>query len=122
MALEPVSSSTTGIALAAGTITITGSVFGVQYEALLAGFFGGLCYITYSPPTKKIRLAATLVAASLMAGFFAPIIQVGLLNYLPWLKEVNETALRIGVAAWIGLAGQSVLPAILSKLNKKIEE
>lgn len=117
---EPVSSTTTGIALAAGTVTITGSVFGVQYEALLAGFFGGLVYITYSPPTSKMRLAASLVAASLSAGFFAPIVTVGLLNYLPWMEKVAESALRIGVAAWIGLAGQSALPFILSKLNKKI--
>lgn len=122
MALEPVSSSTTGIALAAGTITITGSVFGVQYEALLAGFFGGLCYITYTPPASKMRLASMLAAASLTAGFFAPILTVGLLNYVPWLEKVSETALRIGVAAWIGLAGQSALPFILSKMNKKIAE
>lgn len=122
MALEPVSSTTTGIALAAGTITITGSVFGVEYEALLAGFFGGLCYITYTTPTTKIRLAAMLATASLTAGFFAPILTVGLLNYLPWLEKVNEVALRIGVAAWIGLVGQSAMPYILSKLNKKIAE
>lgn len=122
MALEPVSSTTTGIALAAGTVTITGSVFGVEYEALLAGFFGGLCYITYMPVTSKLRLAATLAAASLTAGFFAPICTVGLLNYLPWLAKVGEDALRIGVAAWIGLAGQSAMPFLLAKLNKKIGE
>lgn len=118
---EPVSSTTTGIALAAGTLTITGSVFGVQYEALLAGFFGGLCYLTYVPPAGRLRLAASLAAASLMAGFFAPIITVGLLNYFPWLSKAGEITLRIGVAAWVGLVGQSALPAILRKLNKKIE-
>lgn len=122
MALDPVSSSTTGIALAAGTVTLTGSIFGVEYEALLAGFFGGLCFITYTPATTKLKLAATLVASSLMAGFFAPIVSVGLLNYFPWLKEVSESALSIGVAAWIGLASQSAVPYLLAKLNKKIGE
>lgn len=120
MAFDPVSPPASAIALAAGTITITGSIFGVQYEALLAGFFGGLCYITYTPPATKLRLAASLAAASLLAGFFAPIMLVGLLNYISWLEKVNESALRIGVAAWIGLTGQSALPFILSKLNKKI--
>ncbi len=119
---EPVSTTaTTGIALAAGTLTISGSILGVQYEALLAGFFGGLCYLTYIPPTTKLRVATSLAVSSLMAGFFAPILTVGLLNYLPWLVQAGETTLRIGVAAWVGLAGQSALPAILSKMNKKIE-
>lgn len=120
MALDPVSPPASAIAIAAGSITITGSIFGLQYEALLAGFFGGLCFVTYAPPATKGRLAASLLAASLMAGFFAPIILVGLLNYVSWLAQVNETALRIGVAAWIGLAGQSSLPFILSRVNKKI--
>lgn len=121
MPIEPVSTSTAGIALAAGTITLTGSVFGVQYEALLAGFFGGLCYLSYVTPATKLRIATSLATASLLAGFFAPFLTVGLLKFLPWLSEVGD-GLRIGVAAWVGLAGQSAMPFILAKLNKKIGE
>lgn len=118
---EPVASATTGIAIAAGTLTITGSILGVQYEALLAGLFGGLCYLSYSPTVSKLRLSVNLATSSLMAGFFAPILMVGVLNYFPYLSKAGETPLRIAVAAWIGLVSQSAVPFLLKKLNKKIE-
>lgn len=120
MALEPVSSTTTGIALAAGTVTLTGSIFGVQYEALLAGFFGGLCYLTYAPPTTKLKIAGSLATSSLMAGYFAPILAITAKHFLPWLSTVAEAPLRIATAAGIGLLGQSLLPAIIKKLNSVI--
>ena len=120
MALEPVSSTTTGIAVAAGTITITGSIFGVQYEALLAGFFGGLCYLTYAPSMTKGRITLALVTSSLMAGYFAPILAAGVHHYLPWTQDLAEGPMRIAAAAGIGLMGQSVIPAIVGKLNSWI--
>lgn len=122
MAIETVSSTTAGITLGAGTIALTGSIFGVQYDALLAGFFGGLCYLTYSPVAPaRLRIATTLTAASLMAGYFSPLLSLGLLHYLPWLHQASDTALRLATAAWIGLAGQSAGPVILNRLNKLIK-
>jgi hypothetical protein len=122
MALEPVSSTTTaGIAIGAGAITITGSIFGVQYDALIAGFFGGLCYLTYIPQTSKLKVASSLLTASLMAGYFTPILSAALAHYFEWLQDISSGAFHIGVAAWIGFAGQSAGPAVIKKLNTWIK-
>lgn len=114
---EP-ASSTASIAFAAGTITLTGSILGVHYDALLAGFFGGLVALSYLPAMPPMRIAGTVVAASLMAGFFAPIIAVGAANYFPWLVGTGDS-LRIAMAAGLGIFGQSLIPIALGYLRKK---
>jgi hypothetical protein len=51
---EPASSV---VAIAAATITLSGSVIGLQYDALLAGFFGGLLSLLYLPPMPALKIA-----------------------------------------------------------------
>jgi hypothetical protein len=67
---EP-ASSTASIAIAAGTITLSGSVFGVQYDALLAGFFGGLVSLSYLPHMPAFKVAGSMAGSALLAGFAA---------------------------------------------------
>ena len=69
---EP-ASSTASIAIAAGTITLSGSVFGVQYDALLAGFFGGLVSLSYLPPMSALKIASKAEPATVLAIFSADI-------------------------------------------------
>lgn len=119
---EPTSTAVSGITLAAGTLTLTGSLFGVQYEALLAGFFGGLLYISYVPQDTKTKIAISLFAASLIAGYFAPIVTLAAIHYLPWTEALGRGQVQIAVAAALGLGGQSTVPAVLIKTLKYLSK
>lgn len=110
--------SITGIAIAAGTITLTGSILGVHYDALLAGFAGGLVALSYLPSMPAMRIAGTVVAASLLAGFFAPVLAFGAANYFPFLTGAGDS-LRIAMAAGIGIFGQALIPAVLGYIRRK---
>jgi hypothetical protein len=112
---EP-ASSTASIAIAAGTITLSGSVFGVQYDALLAGFFGGLVSLSYLPPMSALKIASTVAGSALLAGFFAPVIAAAALHYFPWLHSVGDF-MRLAGGAGLGIAAQVLIPAGLKRLR-----
>ena len=115
---EPVS-STVGIAIAAGTITLTGSILGVQYDALLAGFFGGLVSLSYLPPMTWGRIAGSVTGSSLIAGWFAPLASITAANYFPYLSGAGEAPVRISAAAGLGLCAQVIIPAVFARLRAK---
>lgn len=112
---EP-TSSTASIAIAAGTITLSGSVLGVQYDALLAGFFGGLVSLSYLPPMSALKIASTVAGSALLAGFFAPVIAAAALHYFPWLHSVGDF-MRLAGGAGLGIAAQVLIPAGLKRLR-----
>ncbi|MBY0556560.1 MAG: restriction endonuclease [Burkholderiaceae bacterium] len=112
-------SSTTAVAIAAGTVTLSGSIFGVQYDALLAGFFGGLVSLSYLPPMSAPKIAGTVAGSALLAGFFAPVIAAGSLHYFPWLLGVGDFT-RLASGAALGIAAQVVIPAALQRLRSLI--
>jgi hypothetical protein len=114
---EP-ASLTASIALAAGTITLSGSVFGVQYDALLAGFVGGVVSLTYLPSMSALKIAGTLAGSALLAGFFAPVIAAAL-HFFPWLQGVGDF-MRLAGGAALGLAAQVLIPACLKRLRRHV--
>ena len=114
---EP-ASSTVGIAIAAGTITLTGSIIGVQYDALLAGLFGGLVSLSYLPPMSGPKIAGSVIGSSLVGGWFAPVAAVAAVNYFPWLTGAGE-AIRMSTAAGLGLGAQVMIPVAFAWLRKK---
>lgn len=116
---EP-ASSTAGIAIAAGAITLTGSIFGVAYDSLLAGFFGGLVALSYLPAMSLRRIAGSVVSSSLLAGWFAPLLTVTAMNYFPYLSGVGDGGVRMASGAALGLCGQFLIPALLGRLIRKI--
>lgn len=115
---EP-ASSTVGVAIAAGTITLTGSILGVQYDALLAGFFGGLVSLSYLPPMTKTRIAGSVAGSSLIAGWFAPVASVTASNYFPYLVGAGEAPVRISAAAALGLCAQVIIPLVFKWLQAR---
>ena len=108
------------IAIAAGNITLSGSVFGMQYDALLACVFGGLVSLTYLPPLSLAKRLGTVAGSALLAGFFAPLIAVAGLHYLPWLQSVGD-ATRIASGAALGIAAQVLVPAGLRRLRSLVD-
>ena len=109
-------SATAGVAFAAGTITLTGSILGVHYDALLAGFFGGLVALSYLPAMPAARIAGTVAANSLLAGFFAPILAAAASGYFAWAAGMGD-ALRMAMAAGIGVTGQAIVPTAISAIQ-----
>lgn len=116
---EPAASAVGGIVIAAGTVALSGTIFGVHYDALLAGFFGGLLSLSILPPMSRWKIACSVGGSSLMAGFFAPIFAAGALNYLPWLVGVGEIT-RMSCAVVIGICWQPLLPAGLKRLGNML--
>lgn len=109
--------TTTGLAIAAGTITLTGSIFGVDYDMLLAGFFGGLVSLSFLPQMTKARVAGTVASSSIAAGLFGPTVVVFALHWFPFMLELG-TGVRLVSGATIGLFFQSAIPAIFRKIEK----
>lgn len=116
---EP-TSATVGIAIAAGTITLTGSVLGVQYDALLAGLFGGLVSLSYLPAMSRTKIAGSVIGSSLVGGWFAPVAAIAAVNYFPWMAGAGE-AIRLSTAAGLGLGAQVIIPVAFAWLRKKGE-
>lgn len=113
---EPASSI---VAIAAATITLSGSAFGVQYDALLAGFIGGLVSLLYVPPMPVLKIAGTVAGSALLAGFFAPVIAAAAQHYLPWLQALGDF-LRLAGGAALGLGAQVLIPAGLRRLRSMV--
>lgn len=117
--MEPASNTTAGIALATGAITITGSIVGLQFDALLFGLFGGLVSLMHLEPMSKFKMAGTLATASLMGAMGAPIVLAVELQYLAWLKVVSPDVLRLSGAFALGLAAQILIPLFLALVKRK---
>lgn len=107
--------TTAGVAIAAGTITLTGSFLGVHYDMLLAGFFGGLVSLSFLSQMTRMKVASTLATSSLAAGFFGPTLAVAALHYFPYLADLGA-GIRIGAGATLGLCFQTAVPALFRRL------
>lgn len=110
---EPTS---TGIAIAAGAITITGSILGVQYDSLLAGLFGGLISLRFLPPMTIKQLASSLSASSLLAGFFSPVVTMMGEHAFPSLLALGNYT-HIAAAAFLGMSSQVIIPRIFKLIE-----
>ena len=115
---EP-AASTAGIAIAAGPITLTGSIFGLQYDLLLAGFFGGLVSLSYLPAMSPWKIVGSVAGSSILAGYFSPVVAAAGLNFFPWLSGVGDFT-RVAAAAALGLCWQVTLPAVMGRLRSML--
>ena len=109
--------TTAGIAVAAGTITLTGSIFGIDYDMLLAGFFGGLVSLSFLEQMTKTKVATTIASSSIAAGLFGPTAVVVSLHWFPFLADLG-TGVRLFSGALIGLFFQTAIPALFRQIGK----
>lgn len=116
---EP-STTTVGIAIGLGTVTLTGSIFGVQYDALLAGFFGGLISLSFMPALTRWKIAWSMATSSILAGYFAPVGAAAALNYFGWLSAVGDLT-RLACAVAIGFSWQALLPAVIRRMRSFLD-
>lgn len=106
-------------ALAATTITIAGIATGLNYEVLLAGFAGALASISYLEAMTLFRRIGSLVSATLLAGYTAP---VGATYVAKWLPAIADSLTPLVFASFIiGLLAQAIVPAVMRFIKRKGE-
>lgn len=115
---DPATTAATEIAAAGLVITLTGSIFGMQFDALMAGFIGALIAQTLvhdeiagqTALQRYWRGFLQLAAAGLLAGLLAPLAESVMAGLLP--MKVPAQALHIASAGVIGMVAPVVVPLL----------
>ena len=115
---EPASNTVAAVAIATGAITLSGSIIGMQYDALLVGLFGGLISLMHLPPMGAWKMAGTLFSAVIMAGLISPFGVEAAHAYLDWTAKVPNNVVRLASALVIGIIAQAAIPLLLRLLAK----
>jgi hypothetical protein len=124
------STATTAAEASAGlTLTVTGSLMGLQFDVMMLGFFGALVAQTFvndppieslTPLRRYVRVFAQLLAAGLLAGLLTPVAESILAGMLP--GHVGAPALHLATAGAIGMVAPVVVPLLRKLLNKLAEK
>ncbi len=117
---EP-ASTTTGIAISAGAVTITGSLFGLGYESLIFGLIGSSLLVMHLPAASLGRTVIMVILGSLLAAGFAPSAVAAAISNWEWAKAMDATALRMGCALALGIAIPAIVPIIPALAKRKSE-
>lgn len=115
---EPATITAAGGALALGTVTLSGSILGLEYGVLLAGMFGGLVALSFIEPTTRAKMVTSVITSALVAGYVGPIAHVGVLEYFPWTAKSAEIV-RWFCAFAAGVSAQTIVPLGLGWLKKR---
>lgn len=116
---EPTTSGAAA-AYAFGAVTITGSFLGLQFDLLMAGIAGGFVALSAMPPTSRLKMAATLVASTLVAAYGGPIAAAAAGEYLPWTLKADGDKLRLFSAFVVGVSAQTVVPMALNFVRVRL--
>ena len=114
---EPNSSAVGGLAIATGAISLSGTIFGLQADALLFGLFGGLIWLAAGAPLTKWRAASVLATAVLFAGVGSPILVAWALDSFAFLAKVSPDVLGAGAAMALGFGAQMALDLATAKVR-----
>lgn len=117
---EPTTSAATGYAVAVGTVTLTGSFLGLQYDLLLAGIFGGCVALSFTRQTPLLRMAITLITSALVAAYGGPVAMAWAAqsSYFEWTAKIPEQ-MRFFSAFAIGVCSQTLVPLALQQLQSR---
>lgn len=111
--------TTSGVTFALGAITLTGSMFGMDGNHLLAGLFGAFVALRYAGPLSAWSMFSSLATGTLVAGQIAPVAASAAAAQFSWLSSLPG---HVGAMAFfIGIATQTILPAALKRLRGMVE-
>lgn len=117
--MEPSSGSlAAGVTISVGTVSIVGTLFGMHYDALLFGLFGGLLFLARGATVTRAQAVTGIVASALIAGVFSPIVANIAISFSSSLGDVGTDTLRRASALALGGGWQAALPAALEGLRK----
>lgn len=116
---EPTSSAVAGAsAFAVGTITITGSFLGLQYDLLLVGLAGGLVALSCMRQVSAVRMLVSVFTSALVGGYGGPIAQAAAAEYLSWTAKYPDQ-MRWFCAFAVGFASHTFLPLALEMMRNR---
>ncbi|MBI2306090.1 MAG: hypothetical protein HYU78_02190 [Rhodocyclales bacterium] len=123
--------STTGFLLGLSStfgITVFGVATGLHPAILLAGFSGGLWYLSIEQPAGALARVLFLGGSSLVAGYLAPVIAAlvaaAAAKTVPfWPADITRDVLQFPVAFCVGFLGlRWIGPALLRRAQKAEEQ
>lgn len=95
------------------TITLAGSIMGMPFDSMMAGFVGALIAQTFVPSgVGKVRAFAQLAAAGLLAGMLAPLAESVVFALAPATWRLSLTAVHLAAGAIIGMIAPAVVPLV----------
>lgn len=83
-----------------------GSILGVKYAALVAGFAGGVVSLSYVRPLTRLQSAMAVLSGALVAAYGTPVA----VHYL----GLAGNPLENGIAFGLGLTAMNIIPGILA--------
>lgn len=109
-----------GVLVGAG-IGLAGTVMGAQVDALIIGLVAAILISFWLPDIDgKLKAGSAIAFSSLLAGYWSP-------AFAGWLAE-NFSALggigslRLPIALAIGAAGPTLVPLLIGRAKRKVEE
>ncbi len=120
---EPTASTVVIATSTATGLTFFGIATGLQPAILFAGLAGGLWSLSYQPPAPFWKRTASTVVSSIIAGYLAPALAIGLMSIDVLPRSLTPEIVQLPVAVLIGLLAHRVLgPAILRIVASKADE
>lgn len=107
------------VAIAASAVTIAGFATGLHYDVLLAGFAGALVSLSYSESCGLWRRLWSLVSATLVAGYVAPVLAAYAPQPVPSDGISHGSYIATGFV--IGLSAQVIIPGVINWVKHKLE-
>ena len=116
---EPHASTAAGTVIALGTVSVTGSVLGMQVDALVISFVcAALSVLVIEPQGGTLRAALWVALAMMLGSLLSPALASAAAHYFPWLNTGDVG--RQASAALIALATPTVLPLIRTRARRDI--
>ena len=110
-----------GVVIATGAVTITGSVFGLGYDAMIGGLIGSLMLVMHLPAAPIMRTIAMVFLGSLLSAGFSPIAVAASLSYFTWTSSIPHSALNMACALLLGIVIPAIIPLGLAFSKRKSE-
>jgi hypothetical protein len=118
---EPTVSTATAGAIAAGAVTVTGSIFGLEYDALIFGLIGSLALVMHLPTATLLRTVGMVMLGALLSAGFSPMAVAAAIENFKWANTMPVLGLRMGCGIGLGLCIPAFIPLAL-KYSKRKEE
>jgi hypothetical protein len=113
---EPATS--TAAALSVGTVTLVGSIFGMHYDLLLIGLFGGLLRLGQVKSISRKAAFTSVTLSAMLAGAVAPVAGSMTANFFGLANPIQE--LRICAAFLLGYGWQIITPVLVDLVKQRL--
>lgn len=113
---EPATS--TAAALSVGTVTLVGSIFGMHYDLLLIGLFGGLLRLGQVKSISRKAAFTSITLSAMLAGAVSPVAGSMTASFFGLANPMEE--LRICAAFLLGYGWQTITPVLVDLVKQRL--